>query len=149
MGDLCSTSAPTKNRLPCPSISQTGSMEQPEPMMEDGMNIRDFSKRPTNDLRPPKPPRKAKVIQQNLIPPPGCPDYVGMNHAVMGIPNPTLPEIMLLLLEKKKVPRGLPTCLKRSPQKATFQNNDIYASDTTSYPECIIVLHHYMKHDNY
>ena len=115
---------------PCPSISQTRSMEQLETVTEDNMDIRDFSKRPTNDLRPSKQTRKTKVIHQNLISPPGCPDYVVMNHAVMSIPKPTLPEIRLHLPEKKKVPRGWPTCLKRSPPKATFQNNDIYARST-------------------
>ena len=29
--------------------------------------------------------------------------------------------------EKKKAPRGWPACLKRSPLKAVFQNNNIYA----------------------
>ena len=96
------------------------------------MAIRDFSKRPANDLRPPKPPRKPKVILQNLIPPPECPDYVVMNHAAMGIPKPTLPEIRVILPERKKVPRGWPTHLKRSPPKATFHNNDIYAKSTES-----------------
>ena len=107
-------------------------MEQLRTMTEDDMDIRDFFKRPANDLRPPKPSRKTKVICQNLIPPPRCPDYVAMNHAVMGIPKSTLPEIRLLLPEKKKVPRGCPTCLKRLPPKATFQNNDIYARSTKS-----------------
>ena len=50
----------------------------------------------------------------------------------MGIPKPTPPEIRLLLPEEKKVPRGWSTCLKRSPLKATFQNNDIYARCTES-----------------
>ena len=94
------------------------------------MDIRDFSKRPTNDLRLPKLPRIPKVILQNLIPPPGCQAYVAMNHAVMCIPTPTLPEIRVILPEKQKVPRGWPTCLKRSLQKATFHNNDIFAKST-------------------
>ena len=76
--------------------------------------------------------RKVKVIHQNLIPPPGCPDYVVMNHVVMGIPKPTLPEIRSFLPEKKKVTRGWLTCFKRSTPKATFQNNDIYARNTES-----------------
>ena len=75
---------------PYPSVNQPRSMEQLETMMDDDMDVRDFSSRPTNDLRPPKPPRKTQVIHQNLIPPPGCPDYVAMNHAIMGIPKPTL-----------------------------------------------------------
>ena len=112
---------------PCPSNSQTRSLEQLETVTEDDMDVRDFSERPTNDLRPPKPPRKPKVILQNLIPPPGCPDYV-----VIGIPKPPLPEIRGILPEKKKVPRGWPACLKRSPPKAIFHNNHIYAKNTES-----------------
>ena len=114
---------------PCPN-SQTGSLEQLDTVTEDDMDIRDFSKRPASDIRPPKPPRKTKVICQNLIPPPVCPDYVVMNHAVMDIPKPTLSEIRAILPERKKVPRGWPTCLKRSPPKATFHYNDIYAKTT-------------------
>ena len=52
-----------------------------------------------------------------------------MNHAVMGIPKPPLLEIRSLLTEKRKVPIRLPTCLKRSPPKAAFNNNDIYAKN--------------------
>ena len=96
------------------------------------MDIGDFSERTTNDLRSPKPPRKPTVILQNLTPPPGCPDYMEMNHAVMGIPRPPLAETRSFLLEKKKVPIGWPSCLKRSPPKATFNNNDIYARSAES-----------------
>ena len=117
---------------PCPSNSQRGSLEQLETVTEDDMDVRDFSERPTNDCRPPKPPRKTKLILQNLIPPPGCPDYVVMNHTVMGIPKPPLPKIRKILQERKTVPRGWPTCLKISPPKATFHNNDIYAKSTES-----------------
>ena len=38
---------------PCPSNNQPDSLEQLETVTEDDMDIRDFSKRPTNDLRPP------------------------------------------------------------------------------------------------
>ena len=95
------------------------------------MDIRDISERPTNDMRPPKPPRKTKAHIQNLIPP-GCPDYMVMNHMAMGIPKPPLPEIRSLLTEKKKIPIGWPACLKRSPPKAAFNNNEIYVRSTKS-----------------
>ena len=55
-----------------------------------------------------------------------------MNHAVMGIPKPPLPEIRSLLMDKRKVPIGWPACLKRSPTKAIFSNNDIYTKSTES-----------------
>ena len=118
------TSSPTH------TDKQPGSLEQLEVDTGDGMDIRDFSERPTNDMRPPKPPRKTKAYIMDIIPPPGCPDYMAMNHTVMGIPKPQLPEIRSLLTEKRKVPIGWPPCLKRSPPKATFNNNDLYAKST-------------------
>ena len=49
---------------PCPIKHQPGSLEQLEMFTDDGMDIRDFSERSINDLRPSKPPRKPKVILQ-------------------------------------------------------------------------------------
>ena len=43
-----------------------------------------------------------------------------------------LPEIRSLLAEKRKVPIAWPACLKRLPPKAAFNNNDIYAKNTSS-----------------
>ena len=94
------------------------------------MDLRDFSERPINDMGPPKPPRKTKAYIMDLIPPLGCPDYIAMNHVVMGIPKPPLPEIRTLLMEKRKVPIRWPACLKRSSPKSAFNNNDIYAKST-------------------
>ena len=116
-----------RTSCPYPSNSLTGSLEQLERVTEDSMDVRNFSERPANNLRPPKLPRKPKVMLQNLIPPPGSPDYAVMNHAVMAILKPPLLEIRGILPEKKKVPRGWPSYLKRSPPKATFHHNDIYA----------------------
>ena len=44
----------SRTSSPCPINSQTRSLEQLETATEDDMDIRDFSKRPTNNLRPPK-----------------------------------------------------------------------------------------------
>ena len=63
---------------------------------------------------------------QNLIPPLGCPDYMSMNTAIAGVPKPQTTEIRGILPEKKKVPRGWLTCLKRLPMKAPFHHNNIY-----------------------
>ena len=54
---------------------------------------------------------------------------MAMNHTGMGIPKPPLPEIRSLLKEKK-VLIGWPACLKGSPPKVTFNNNEIYARNT-------------------
>ena len=78
-------------------------------------------------MRPPNPSRKTKTYMQDVIPPPGCPDYTPMNHTVMGIAKPPLPEIRSLQMDKRRVLLGWPACLKRSPPKAAFNNNDIYA----------------------
>ena len=118
------TSSPTH------TDKQPGSLEQLEVDTGDDMDIRDFSERPMNDMRPPKPLRKTKAYIIDIIPPPGCPNYIVMSHVAMGIPKPPLPEIRTLLTEKRKVPIGWLACLKRSPPKATFNNNDIYAKST-------------------
>ena len=54
-----------RSSSPYPKDNQPGSLEQLEPKTEY-----DISERPTNDKRPTKPPRKPKVMLQNLIPPP-------------------------------------------------------------------------------
>ena len=47
---------------------QLGSLEQLEVFTEDEMDIREFSERPTNDIKLPKPPRKTKTHIQDVIP---------------------------------------------------------------------------------
>ena len=61
---------------PSPNNKQLGSQEQLEIFTKEDMDIRDFSERPTNDMKPPKSPRKTKAHVLDLIPPPGCPDYM-------------------------------------------------------------------------
>ena len=91
---------------------QLESLEQLEVFTEDEMEIREFSERPDNDIKPPKPSRKTKPHIQDVIPPPGFQDYMAMNHPVMGNPRPPLPEIRVLLMDKRKVPIGWHACLK-------------------------------------
>ena len=121
-----------RSNSPYPNGNQPGSLEQLEPETEDDMDVRDFSERPPNDQRPLKPPRKPKEMLQNLVLPPGCPDYVSMDASTMGIPKPQFTEVRGIIPEKKKVPRGWHTCLKRLPPKAPFHNNDIYSKPTES-----------------
>ena len=56
------TSSPTHTN------KHLGSLEQLEVFTEDEMDIREFSERPANDMRPPKPPRKTKTYIQDVIP---------------------------------------------------------------------------------
>ena len=116
-----------RSSSPYPKDDQPCSLEQLEPETED-MDVRDFCERPANDKRPTNPPRKPRVMLQNLIPPPDCHDYMAMDAAITDIPKPQHTEIRGIIPEKKKVPRGWPTCLKRLPQKPTM----IYAKHTDS-----------------
>ena len=47
-----------------PSNHQPGSLEQLKTFTDYDMDIRDFSERPTNDLRPPKPPRNQRQFSR-------------------------------------------------------------------------------------
>ena len=119
-----------RTRSPTHNDKQPGSLEQLEVDTGDDMDIRDFSERPANDMRPPKLPRKTKAYIMDIIPSPGCPDYMAMNQTVMGIPKPQILKVRSLLTENRKVPIGWSACLKRCPPKAAFNNNDIYAKST-------------------
>ena len=106
---------------PMHTDKQPGSLEQLEVVTEYEMDIRDFSERPTNDMRPPKPPRKTKTYIMDIISPPGCPDYMMMNQAVMGIPKPPLLDIRSLLTEKRKVLIEWPALFEDVPSQSSLQ----------------------------
>ena len=52
---------------PC-AEDRPGAMGQLEPEMDDDIDIRDFSERPANDKRPPKPICKQEVMIHNFFP---------------------------------------------------------------------------------
>ena len=60
----------SRSSFPYLDNNQPRSLEQPEPKTGDAMDVRDFSERPMNDRRPPKPAHKPKVMLQTLFPPP-------------------------------------------------------------------------------
>ena len=95
-----------RTNSPCPSNNQPGSMEQLETFTEDNMDVRDFSERPPNNLRPPKPPKKIQGNPPKFNSTSRMSRFMVMNHVVMGIPKPPLSEIRSFLTEKKKVPIG-------------------------------------------
>ena len=49
-----------------------------------------------------------------------------MNAVAASQAKPYRTEIWGILLDKRKVPRGWPTCLRRQPPRVLFRNNDIY-----------------------
>ena len=128
--------AQVAQQIPVPRSSspypdnQPGTLEQLEPKTEDDMAMRDISERPTNDKRPPKPPhaspRSCSKISFLL---PGFPDYMMMIAApLQEFQSHNQQKIRGILPEKKKIPRGWPACLKRSPPKAALYDNDIYSN---------------------
>ena len=77
--------------------------------------------RPANDKRPPKPKHAPSLMIQNFFPSPlTCPDYIAMNAAAAEPTKSPIKEVGGILPEKKKMPQGWPACLKRSPLKAPF-----------------------------
>ena len=49
-----------------------------------------------------------------------------MNAATATPTKPHRTEIQGILLDKKRVPCGWPTCLRKQPPRIAFKNNDIY-----------------------
>ena len=57
-----------RSSSPFSNDNQPSFMEQLEPETDDDMDVWDFSERPANDRRSPKPPSKPKMTVQDLIP---------------------------------------------------------------------------------
>ena len=49
-----------------------------------------------------------------------------MNAAAATPAKPHRTEIWGILQDKRRVPHGWPTCLRRQPSRVAFKNNDIY-----------------------
>ena len=101
-------------------------------MDNDIIDVTDFSERPTNDKRSPRPKQTSttNTLTQGHCPTPqNSPTYLPMNTAAAVSAKPHRTEIWGILLDKRKVPCGWPACLRRQPPRVTFKNNDIYMVD--------------------
>ena len=58
--------------------------------------------------------------------PQNSPTYLPMTAAAATPTKPHRTEIWGILPNKKRVPHGWPTCLRKQPPRVTFKNNDIY-----------------------
>ena len=72
--------------------------------------------------------------------PQNSPTYLPMNAAAATPAKPHRTEIWGILLDKKRIPHGWPTCLRKQPPRVAFKNNDIYMvndeeSDTYEEPK--------------
>ena len=98
-------------------------------MDDDIIDITDYSERPSNDKRSPRPKQTdtTHVPAQGHCPTPqNSPTYLAMNAVAAAPAKPHRTEIWGILLDKRKVPHGWPACLKRQPPRVAFKNNDIY-----------------------
>ena len=90
-------------------------LEDLEPDTDDDIiDVTDYSERPTNDKRSPR-PKQADTINPNTQghcpTPQNSPTYLPMNTTAVAPTKPHRTEIQGILPDKKKVPRGWPACL--------------------------------------
>ena len=94
-----------RSSSPC-TENRPGSLEQLEYKMDNVMDVKDFSERPANDKRPPKPKCGPNLKIQNFFPSLlTCPNYVAMTAAAAAEPTkPPIKEGRGILPKKNKVP---------------------------------------------
>ena len=120
----------TLPRSSSPYTRKMSTLEDLEPDTDNNMvDITDFFERPPNDKRSPR-PKQTDLTQGYCPTPQNSPTNVQMNSTAAAVPvKPHRTEIWGILLDKRKVPRGWPACLRGQPPRVAFKNNDIYIVD--------------------
>ena len=95
---------------------------------EDIIDVTDYSKRPSNDKRSPR-PKQLDSTQGHCPTPQNSSTYLAMNALAVAPVKPHRTEIQGILPDKRKVPHGWPACLRRQASSAAFKDNDIYMVD--------------------
>ena len=120
----------TTARANLPFLKQTNTLEDLEPDIDDDIiDVTDYSERPANDKRSPRPKETDTThatTQGHHPTPQNSPTYLAMNTAAAAPAKPHRTKIQGILLDKRKVPCGWPACLRRQPPRVAFKNNDIY-----------------------
>ena len=115
----------TTPRASLPFLKQTSTLEDLEPDTDkDIIDVTDYSERPSNDKRSPR-PKQTYLTQGHCPTPQNSPTYLAMNAVAVAPAKPHRTEIWGILLDKRKVPHGWPACLRRQPPRVAFKNNDI------------------------
>ena len=130
----------TTPRASCPYLKQTSTLNDLEPDTDDDIiDIIDYSERPANDKRSPRPKQTTTthtMTQGHCPTPQNSPTYLPMNAVAAAPPKPHRTEIRGILLDKRKVPCGWPACLRRQPPRVAFKNNDIYMVNDEEVNSC-------------
>ena len=134
----------TTPRASLPFPKQTSTLEDLEPDTDDDiLDITDYSERPANDKRSPRPKQTntTHATTQGHCPThQNSPTYLAMNAAAAAAApaKPHRTEIWGMLPDKRKVPHGWPACLRRQPPRVALKNNNIYMvndEEANSYEE--------------
>ena len=125
-------------RSSSPYLKKTSMLEDLETRTDDNMvDITDFFERPPNEKRSPRPKQTnntQSTAQEQCPTPQNSPTYIPMKittaAAVPAKPHKT--KIWGILLDKRKVPRGWPACLRRQLSRVAFRNNICVVDDEES-----------------
>ena len=104
---------------------------------KDIIDVMDYSERPSNDKRSPR-PKQPDLTEGHCPTPQNSPTYLAMNTLAVALVKPHRTQIWGILLDKRYVPHGWPACLRRQPPRVAFKNNDIYMvndEEVNSYEE--------------
>ena len=110
-------------------------------MDNDIIDVTDFSERPANDKRSPRPKQTVTThttTQGHCPTPQNSPTYLPMNAVATSPAKPHKTKIWGILPDKRKVPCRWSACLRRQPPMVVFKNNDIYMvndEEANSYEE--------------
>ena len=111
-------------------LKQTSTLEDIELDTDDDIiDVTDYSDRPTNDKRSPRPKQTDTThtaTQGHCPTPETSPTYLAMNAMAAAPAKPHRTEIWGILQDKRKVTHGWPACLRRQPPRVAFKNKDIY-----------------------
>ena len=121
-------------RASSPYLKQASTLEDLEPDTDDDIiDVTDYSERPVNDKRSPRPKQTGTThtkTQGHCPTPQNSPIYVAMNATSAAAPTkPHRTEIWGILPDKRRAPHGWPACLRKQPPKVAFKNNNIYMVD--------------------
>ena len=87
-------------------LKQTSTLEDLEPDTDDDIiDVTDYSERPSNDKRSPK-PKQMDMTQGHCPTPQNSPTYLSMNAVAVAPTKPHRTEIQGILPDKRKVPHG-------------------------------------------
>ena len=121
-----------RSRSPFPK-KKTSTLEDLETDTDNNMvDMTDFSDRPQNEKRSPR-PKQAEIIPGQCPTPQNSPTHMPKTAAVPAKPHQN--EIQGTLPDKRRVPHGWPACLRRQLPRVAFRNNDIYVIDDEEYEE--------------